>query len=229
MSGVRASRYYSARLVLLAGALLALVLGVTSAVELTPLGAVLDAVVEAVGYDYVVPAVLGILALLAAIVVFVSGRGATMAQTEMPTVERPVPVPAAGEPFDETIGSWRFATRVFGGGTAEAVRERLRAAAVAAIAAEEGLSRPAARDEVESGTWTDDAAAAAFLAGRYTPLGTWIRALAGGETGPEYRARRTVAAIVAIQDGDAGERRGVRHGSDEPGGQRRSGGGDVDA
>lgn len=228
MSGVRASRYYSARLVLLAGALLALVLAVTSAVELTPLGNVLDALVEAVGYDYVVPAVLGVLGLLAAITVFVSGRGATMSQTEMPTVERPVPVPTAGEPFDETIGSWRFATRLFGGGTAEDVRDRLRVAAVAAIAAEEGLSRPAARERVESGTWTDDAAAAAFLAGRYTPLGTWLRALASGETGPEYRARRTVAAIVAVRESEADERRGVRHDHDRRDGQRRSGGGDAD-
>lgn len=208
MSGVDSSRYYSARLVLVAGALLALVLAVTSAVQFTPLGDAIDALVAAVGYDYVIAAVLGVLGLVAAIAVFVSGRGATMSQTEMPTVERPVPVPAAGEPFDDTISSWRFATRIFGGGTAEDVRERLRTAAVAAIAAEEGLSRPAARRRVEAGTWTDDEAAAAFLDGQYTPMGTWLRALANRETGPEYRARRTVAAIVAIREGDGGGRDG---------------------
>lgn len=212
MSGIDASGYSPGRLALIAGALLALLVAVTSAASPAPLAGAIDALVELAGYDWVVPAVLGVLALLVGLAVFVSGRGSTMRQAEMPTVERPVPVPAAGAPFDETIGGWRFATRLFGGRTAADVRERLRSAAIATIAAQEGCSRREARQRVEAGTWTDDDQAAAFLAGGYTPLGTWLVALANGETGPEYRARRTVAAIVELRtdgnDGPQGERSG---------------------
>ena len=196
MSTVDGAGYSPFRLLLIAGALVALVLGLTTGAALAPLAAALGAIVEIAGHDYAVAAMLGALAVLAGLVVFASGRGASMQQTEMPAVERPLPVPSAGEPFDETIAGWRFATRIFGGTTGDEVRERLRAAAVAAVAADEGCSRPDARRRVEAGTWTDDDVAAAFLAGEYTPLGTWLVALRRRETGPEYRARRTVAAIV---------------------------------
>lgn len=215
MSGIGGSRYFPVRLALIAGALAALVLAVTSAAGLGPLQAIIDALVDAVGYDWALAAALGILAVVAGLVVFASGRGSTMRQAEMPTVERPVPVPSAGEPFEDTIGGWRFATRIFGGETAESVRDRLRSAAITTIATEEGCSRAAARRRVEEGAWTSDDAAAAFLAGRYTPLGTWIVALANGETGPEYRARRTVRAIVALRERDGDERGGREDTDDE--------------
>lgn len=209
MSAFDATRDRPVRLALIAVALLALLVAITAGPALGPIQAGVDALVAVAGYDYVIAAVLGALAVLAGGAVFLSGRGAVMHQTEMPTVERPTPVPSAGEGFEATIGGWRFATRIFGGDTAEAVRERLRAAAVATLSAETGCSPPEARERVDAGTWTDDEAAAAFLAGEYTPLGTWLRALARGETGPEYRARRTVAAIVAL-----------RSAADEPGGER---------
>lgn len=202
MSSADAARNVPVRLALIAVALLALLLAITAGRTLGPIQAGVDALVELAGYDYVVAAVLGALAILVGGVVFLSGRGAVMHQTEMPTVERPIPVPSAGEEFEETIGGWRFATRIFGGDTAEAVRERLREAAVTTLSAETGCSRSAARERVEDGTWTDDQAAAEFLAGQYTPLGTWLRALTQGETGPEYRARRTVDAIVALRSDD---------------------------
>lgn len=204
MSTVDTPNYGPVRVILLAAALLALVLAVTTAAGLAPLADAIASLVDSVGYDYALAAVLGSMAVLAALGVFVSGRGSTMTQTEMPTVERPVPVPAAGTELDETIQGWRFATRIFGGTEADAVRERLRTAAVDAIVTAEGIPRSVARERVDSGTWTDDGAAAAFLVGRYTPLGTWLRALVSGETGPAYRARRTIAAIVACRgDGES--------------------------
>lgn len=203
MSAVGGTGRLPLRLLLVGAAAVALLLAVIGG-GLPVLSDAIGALVDAAGYDWALAAVLGGLATLAAVAVFVSGRGAAMETTEMPTVERALPVPSAGEGFEDTVGGWRFATRVFGGETAERVRERLRAAAVATVAADEGCTRDEARRRVEAGTWTDDPAAAAFLAGEYTPLRTWLRALAGGETGPEYRARRTVAAIVERRDeGDA--------------------------
>jgi len=216
VSGVDRFEYGLARLGLVGLGVVMLALAVTSESAVGPLTDVIEVALERAGSDYVIAAALGVLAVLAGAAVFVSGRGATMQQTQMPTVERPVPVPSAGERFDETISSWRFATPVFGRGGRASVRDRLRAAAVAAVATAEGLSDADASRRVEDGAWTDDPVAAAFLAGEPPAIGTWIAALARRETGAEYRARRTVEAIVARRGLDRRRNRAVGgNGADE--------------
>lgn len=197
MSAVQRSGYGLVRLALASVGVLVLVVAVTSASSVSPLATAIGIALERGGSDYVVAAALGFFAVLVAAAVFVSGRAATLRQTAMPTVERPVPVRSAGESFDETITSWRYATPIIGRPAREDVRERLRSAAVVAVAAADGLSAEDARRLVDEGTWTDDAVAASFLAGDPTAIGTWIDALGEGETGPAYRARRAVDAIVA--------------------------------
>lgn len=216
MSTVDRSALSPLRLGLVAVAAAALFLGVAAGSALSPLTDVIEVVVDQFGYDYVLAAALGIVAVAAGLGTFASGRASTMRQAEMPIVERPVPVPSAGDPFDETIGSLRFASRLLDGERREAVRERLRAAAVAAVVVDEGCSREAARRQVDDGRWTDDPDAAAFLAGQNSSLETWLTALRHAETAPEYRARRTVAAIVDRREpGDASG-----DGSVPPSGQR---------
>lgn len=197
MSAIRRVGTSPARLALITIGVLALLVALTTPSALAPLEGLTGAVVDTFGHDYSVAAGLGVLAVIAAVAVLLSGRGSVMHQTEMPAVERPVPVPAAGEPLDEAIGRWRMAIPLVGRATLERVRDRLRSAAVVAVASDEGCSRPDARKRVEDGTWTDDPVAAAFLADRSSWVGAWLSGLANRETGPEYRTRRTVEAIVA--------------------------------
>lgn len=219
MSTADRSAFSSRRLLLIGVAAVALFFAVAAGSSLAPLGDAIALVVEQMGHDYVIAAALGVGAVVAGVGVFASGRGTTMRQVEMPTVERPVPVPSAGEPFDETIGTLRFATRSFGGARSDAVRYRLRAAAVAAIVVDEGCSRGDAHRRIDDGIWTDDADAAAFLAGTYTPLRTWLVALGRGETGPEYRARRTVAAIIGRRERDSANGEKLTGTQGPPGGE----------
>lgn len=196
MSVIDRPRYSPLRLVLVGIGVVALALALASPQALEPLTQLIETVVEIVDHDWLIVAALGVVSVLVAAALLVSGRGTKMHQTEMPTVERPVPVAAAGEPFDETIGGWRFLLPVVGTSIREDVRERLRSTAVLAVAADEGIARVEARRRVDQGHWTDDRVATEFLAGTRTGLGDWIVALAHGETGPEYRARRTVEAIL---------------------------------
>lgn len=206
MSVLQRPGFSPLRLVLAGLAIVGLAVVLASPSAFEPLAAAIDAAVELVGHDYVIVAALGVLAVLVAGFVLFSGRGAAMSQTEMPTVERPVPVPSAGEPFDEVIGGWRYVAPVVGRSTREAVRERLTAAAVAAVAVDEGCGRRTARRRVEDGNWTDDAVATRFLAGDRTSLGAWATGISAGETGPEYRARRTVEAILDRRRRSTGSR-----------------------
>lgn len=78
------------------------------------------------------------------------------------------------------------------------VRNRLRAAAIATVARREGIDRETAASRVDSGEWTDDAVAAAFLgSARAPPSVRWREALS--ETPRTVsRARRTAAVLEAM-------------------------------
>lgn len=205
MSVIERPRYSPLRLVLVGLGIVGLAVALASPAALEPLTRAVETAVEIVGHDWIIVAALGVVAVLVAGTLLISGRGAKMHQTEMPTVERPVPVAAAGAPFDDVVGGWRFILPLVGRSTRDDVRERLRSAAVRSVAADEGIARAAARERVDDGRWTDDRIAAEFLAGTRTGLGEWLVGLANGETGPEYRARRTVEAIVERQRRPAGE------------------------
>lgn len=196
MSVIDRPRYSPLRLVLVGLGIVGLAVALASPAALEPLTRAIEAAVEIVEHDWLIVAALGVVAVLVAATLLLSGRGAKMHQTEMPTVERPVPVAAAGDPFDETVGGWRFMLPFVGRSTREDIRERLRSTAVLAVAADEGIARVEARRRVDQGRWTDDRVATEFLDGARTGLGEWVVALANGETGPEYRARRTVEAIL---------------------------------
>lgn len=153
--------------------------------------------VESLGNDYLFVAVLGVAGCLVAASMLVSGRSGNLAQTDTPNPERPPTVPAVGEEFDRTVGGVRFAVPVVGRSARRRIRERLRTAAIAATMRADGCRRETAERRVDEGTWTDDPAAAAFLAdGRSAAVGGRLAAWAAGETLRQRRARRTVDAIV---------------------------------
>lgn len=83
-----------------------------------------------------------------------------------------------------------------------ALREELRAVAVAALV-RRGNSPREARRLVERGDWTDDGEAAAFLAEEADPTSRagWFRTLATGEPRAARRARRVVDAVVRVAEG----------------------------
>lgn len=140
-------------------------------------------------------AALGVLAAVAGAAVTVD-RLRPASPTAPP--ERPA-VAVPGEAFDRRLAglSARDDDAV------AAVREEVRAAAVAALVRHRGHPPAEARALVRSGDWTDDGAAAAFLAEAEPepPRLAWLRTLATGEPRAARRARRAVDAVHRVVAG----------------------------
>lgn len=171
------------------------------------------AAVTAAGNDYLVLATFGALALLLVLVVAASRALFGQDQAEPPDPEeiRSAPHPGAG--FDRVVDDGLgLRTRLFGDG-GESVRERLRGHAVEAVLRGESdvASREAARERVLDGSWTDDDAAAAFLAGPAGPSPSLESRVAGavrGETWFQYGARRAgdeVCRLLGVEAPTAGD------------------------
>lgn len=79
------------------------------------------------------------------------------------------------------------------------VRDRIREAAIRALVTHEGYDYATAREAIEEGTWTDDPAAASFLAtdGRYPPR-VRLEAFLDRDDVSVIGARRSVEAILAV-------------------------------
>jgi len=154
-----------------------------------------SAVREEVDSDYLLVMAFGGVAVALAAVAGLSDRSGVRLRTP-PEVERPTPAPEPGERLDEQLDSWRLWLPFVGNSTRETVRERLRSAAVRAVAVDRGWSDRRAAAAVEDGSWTDDPVAAGFAATDSGPtLGVVLRAVGSGETPLRYRVRRTVDAV----------------------------------
>ena len=154
-------------------------------------GVPVSALVSALGNDYFLVAGLACVAVLASAPVIASGRSRNLVQAELPSPEGPTTAPTAGSSFDDLLADRTLAVPVLGRAKRRAVQERLRTAAVEAVMHRESCSREAARERVERGEWTDDDAAAAFLAGE-------TGALAAFRTRRD--ARRAAEAVVEYAD-----------------------------
>lgn len=85
----------------------------------------------------------------------------------------------------------------------DTVTERLATAATTAVAIGAGLSQDAARQAVRTGTWTDDAVAAALLSPTDAqPLLARLRLWLDPESERRRRIRRTVDAIEQVSGGE---------------------------
>ncbi|MFB6298211.1 MAG: hypothetical protein ABEH56_06795 [Salinirussus sp.] len=125
-------------------------------------------------------------------------------------VDSPVPYPPEtprvalserpGSAFDnrlEAVGTGRGSRRE------RQLRATLERTAVDCLVAAEGCDEATARERVETGTWTDDPRAAAFLGGSgsrppwWVELWDWLRPMPR----VERRVRHTVAAVDTVADG----------------------------
>jgi len=170
----------------------------------------IEAAIEALGSDYVVLAVFGLLAVVLALLLVAAQRVRGVSEATPPAVEGVLTASYPGASFDHAGGGRlrRFrSTR-----SATDRRRRLREAAVRATMRAEGCSRTDAERRVDEGTWTNDSVAASSLSasGRGV-LGGTLSALEVTRDGDP--ADRTVDAILAKTTG----KRSVVRGSDRDG------------
>lgn len=165
-----------------------------------------DAAVEVLGYDYLLVAVLGVVAFAVTLPVMALRAVGGLDQATPPDPEGIETVPRFGADVDAILEEGPgIRTRLLGD-RGRAVRERFREAAVRTVARVERCDHAEARRRVTDGTWTDDPSAAAFLsedgaAPISAALRGGLRAALGGETPFQRRARRTAEAIVALAEG----------------------------
>jgi len=141
---------------------------------------VVQTLIATAGNDYFLVGGIAAVGVLLALIFAFQGRAGTVRQTEMPDAEGAQTVPSPGDGFDGLV---RDATGWRATGEREDVRERLREAAIDAVAKAENCSRYEAVNRVDSGGWTADAYAAAVVGGEGSPtlpLVTRLRYAIGG-------------------------------------------------
>lgn len=160
---------------------------------------------EAVDDQYLLLMAVGGVALGLAALAFLSGRD-SVETTDPPEVERPTPAPTPGDPFEDNLDSWRHWVPLVARRPREAVRTRLREAAVAGVKHDRDVSDREAAQRVDDGSWTRDSVAAAFLSagGPGFRPSVWFAALLRRETPVGYQARRAMNAIETLH-GHAGD------------------------
>lgn len=115
------------------------------------------------GDDYLLVGLMGIVALLGASIVLVSGRAATLQQADVPNPERPVRAPHPGSHIDHLLERWWIDLPFFGRQARSTVREELQHTAIEVVRQHTGTDRETACRLVENGGWTDDDRACVFL------------------------------------------------------------------
>jgi len=160
----------------------------------------IDAAIEALGSDYVVLAVLGLLAVGLALLLVATRRVRGVSEATPPVVENVLTATYPGASFDRA-GGGRL-RRFLSVRSSTDRRRRLREAAIRATMRAEGCSRTDAGRRVDEGAWTSDpVAASSYLSasGRGVLSGTRS---AWGATRDGDPADRTVDAILAKTTGE---------------------------
>lgn len=135
---------------------------------------------------------LGLVALILAVLRIQRRRNAERRQTETPEPETPVSLPRPGGDVDVRI---RNLKRVVGRGQVKSERQdldtRLEELAIRVIARRDDVSRDTARSRLHDGSWTDDPLAAAYFAeGVTVPIEDRVRLSVGtGSPSGVYAAR----------------------------------------
>lgn len=168
------------------------------------LGDAATSLVALAGNDYLLAAGVAAVALLVVVAVLALRGADGVNRTTPPEPETVQNAAHPGVEFDRAVedGSWNPVGR---DGDQEPVRERVREAAVRSVMHREGVARERAAARVDAGDWTDDDAAAAFLAeDERTSL---TARLLGPLSGPGFRrgAKRTADEVCRVE-GVADER-----------------------
>ncbi|WP_423745613.1 hypothetical protein V5735_06520 (plasmid) [Haladaptatus sp. SPP-AMP-3] len=141
----------------------------------------------------------GLLAFVQGLRVVQSRRHTDIDGTDTGDPETNVTLPIPGQEFDERLRSVHSGPRKRRFRSRKELRERLESALVEAIVQREGCSDDGARTRIETGEWTDDPEAAAFVAGQPAPRRSWrewLRQSFGSETAFQHRARRSARAVA---------------------------------
>lgn len=182
-----------------------------------------DGLVGLLGNDYLLVAAVAVAVAGVAVAAVASGREANQARGDLPGPEAATTAPTAGDGLDDALADPTLAVPLVGR-SREAVRDRLREAAVATVRRRRNCSEEAARRRVETGAWTDDPVAASFLAEGATPdrpatrgrpparpddpgpasLPGRLWTALGGGLAFGSRAGRTAAAVADLGDGAEG-------------------------
>jgi hypothetical protein len=188
-----------------------LVFGLALGVLVTPeLGASIPVgdAVDAAGSDYKLFVVFGVFAFLVVLVVLLLRVLGGQDQATPPDPEEVRTAPVAGAEFDAVVdGGLGLRERLFGD-TREQVRSRLRETATQTVMRRENCGRETARETVETGSWTDDRDAAAFVAGENgpsPPISSRASAALRGRSWFQHGARRAAEEIVGSERSDRTE------------------------
>jgi hypothetical protein len=156
------------------------------------------------GSDYFLVGAVGVGGLLVGAAAVASGRASNLEQATMPDAEEPVSAPPPGAGFDRHVGGPYALLPVVGHSRRDAVRERLRTAAVETLCRVDSVTRSEAEAEVDRGTWTDDPDATRFLSAADDPPSPLARVASFAVGEPWFRraATRTAEEIASY-----GERR----------------------
>ena len=159
--------------------------------------------VEFLGNDYLLVVPLGALAVLSVLAVVAARARSGVDQATPPDPEQVPTAPHPGSELDRLADDGLgLRARLFSDDD-ERVRERLRTAAIRTVMRSDGCSREEARERVDSGEWTDDSAAAEFLAGGESlSLGERVAAALRGESAFQRGLHRAAAAIT-VRPGDS--------------------------
>lgn len=156
-----------------------------------------------VGNEYLVVAPLGLAAISVTLGVLAKRSITGIDQAMPPDPERVPTAPIPGAVFDRLVGGgWRTALAAHR--ERERLHRRLREAAIRTVMRTERCQRETARRRIEAGTWTEDPAAATFLAGDGGHLtgGSILAAAVNGESPLQRQARNAARAIDRTARGD---------------------------
>lgn len=126
-------------------------------------------------------------------------RNANIEGAETGDPETNVTLPTPGHEFDDQLRTVHSGHRKRQFRSRRELRNRLEDSLVEAIVRREGCSDDEAQARIETGGWTDDPEAAAFLGGPSAPRRSWrewFRQSLGGETRFQHRARKTANAVA---------------------------------
>ncbi|WP_332900002.1 DUF7269 family protein [Haladaptatus sp. CMSO5] len=162
-----------------------------------------EALVSALGNDYLVLVVVAVLAAVITLFVTVSARNGARDHTTPPEAEQVTDVPLAGDIYDDLISNsplWALTHRE----ACDLAKQQLTATAVRVVQAERGCTQTTAKKQVARGTWTDDPFAARFLGSEAPPLEPeqWLTTAIRLETPTQRGARHAVTELVARAGGD---------------------------